>query len=183
MCQKAEAIGPLIRKSSITLERHYAPGIRLTRSSPSLLPRSLPLKRKLGAPRRNLKKVVRLPAFSLRPSLNPCTSERARRACPERISEVDASRSAKESRPPRPRRRKSRGVIEADRERVQKEKDRSESERVSSALVAPGHRPRRSEPLQAGFGPRTRSDGTAIFPNCGHAPANENATSRRERRA
>lgn len=80
-------------------------------------------------------------------------------------------------------RRKSRGVIEPDRERVQKEKDRSESERVSSALVAPGHRPRCSEPLQAGFGPRTRSDGTAIFPNCGHAPANENATSRRERRA
>lgn len=165
--------------------------------SPAAL--SLPLERKLGAPRRNLKKVVRLPALSLRPSLNPCTSERAseqarasrrearRGACLERISEVDASRSAKElavaATAAAAPSKVARGVIEADRERVQKEKDRSESERVSSALVAPGHRPRCSEPLQAGFGPRPRSDGTAIFPNCGHAPANENATGRREQRA
>ena len=124
-----------------------------------------------------------------RASRHEATRGDARRgACLGRISEVDASRSANESWTARcghhclslPRRRKSRGVIEADRERVQKEKDRSESERererVSSALVAPGHRPRCSKLLQAGFGPRTRSDGTAIFPNCGHAPANEKAT-------
>jgi len=104
-----------------------------------LLSLSLPPKRKLGAPRRNLKKVVRLPALSLRSSLNPCTSERARAPRREgaylgRISEADASRSAKEpatatavAAPSKVARRyRSRSRTRPERERQEQERESRE---------------------------------------------------------
>lgn len=112
---------------------------------PPLLLLSLPPKRKLGAPRRNLKKVVRLPALSLRPSLNPCTSERARAPRREgaylgRISEVDASRSAKEpatavAAPSKVARRyRSRSRTRPERER--RERERESLERTCCARTS-----------------------------------------------
>lgn len=80
------------------------------------------------------------------------------------------------------RRRKSRAALSKPIANVSGERRREggrKRERASRerALVAPGHRPRcrgRASPRRL-RGPRTRSAGTAIFPNRGHAPANENA--------
>jgi len=130
------------------------------------LPLSLRLSRarKLGAPRRNLKKVVRLPALSFTVA-SKSVHERARasrrdatRASRERISEVDDHSVVAARKSPS---KVARGVIEADRERQRRgERGRGEEggkererEHLESALVAPGHRPRcRGEPLRAGFG-------------------------------
>lgn len=104
------------------------------------LPLSLRLSRarKLGAPRRNLKKVVRLPALSFTVA-SKSVHERARasrrdatRASRERISEVDDHSVVAARKSPS---KVARGVIEADRERQRRgERGRGEGRRERESI-------------------------------------------------
>jgi len=122
---------------------------------------SLVPKRKLGVPRRNLKKVVRLPALSLRPSLNPCTrstSERerrdARRGASPRVAAARLGVFRRSTlRVDWRARRKSRGVYRSrSRTRPEREKER-ERESLERTCCARTSTSLQCEPLHAELRP------------------------------